>query len=189
MDNRQLPPTYHRKVPVSGPSRMATREASATAKAARQAAVQGGLWMRAGFVGASIFATGLVSLVSSADLLLAYLSWEVIGLCSYFLVGFWYNTKAFQDAGNSLFPRRSLEVRFGADPSDQRNGRAHGLRLHDQAQAVCPAFCQEHIHRGKIELSLQRFHLVPIDGRDQGIAVQRLNPRDGWGNFLRVVPA
>jgi multicomponent Na+:H+ antiporter subunit A len=37
-----------------------------------------------------IFIAGLVNLVFSANLLLVYLSWEVIGLCSYFLVGFWY---------------------------------------------------------------------------------------------------
>lgn len=36
------------------------------------------------------FIAGLVNLVFSANLLLVYLSWEVIGLCSYFLVGFWY---------------------------------------------------------------------------------------------------
>ena len=40
------------------------------------------------------FIAGLVSLVYSANLLLAYLSWEVIGLCSYFLVGFWYKETA-----------------------------------------------------------------------------------------------
>lgn len=36
------------------------------------------------------FIAGLVQLVSSANLLVAYASWELIGLCSYFLVGFWY---------------------------------------------------------------------------------------------------
>ncbi len=40
------------------------------------------------------FIAGLVSLVYAANLLLAYLSWEVIGLCSYFLVGFWYKETA-----------------------------------------------------------------------------------------------
>ena len=40
------------------------------------------------------FIAGLVNLVYSANLLLAYLSWEVIGLCSYFLVGFWYKENA-----------------------------------------------------------------------------------------------
>ncbi|MCB2178305.1 NADH-quinone oxidoreductase subunit L [bacterium] len=49
------------------------------------------------------FIAGLVSLVYSANLLLAYLSWELIGLCSYFLVGFWYkNTAAVQGARKVL---------------------------------------------------------------------------------------
>jgi NADH:ubiquinone oxidoreductase subunit 5 (subunit L)/multisubunit Na+/H+ antiporter MnhA subunit len=37
-----------------------------------------------------IFVAGLVHLVYSADLFLVYFSWEVVGLCSFFLVGFWY---------------------------------------------------------------------------------------------------
>ncbi|HEX9018819.1 MAG TPA: NADH-quinone oxidoreductase subunit L, partial [Anaerolineaceae bacterium] len=41
-----------------------------------------------------VFIAGLVSLVFSANLLMIYLSWEVIGLCSYFLVGFWYQETA-----------------------------------------------------------------------------------------------
>jgi multicomponent Na+:H+ antiporter subunit A len=40
------------------------------------------------------FIAGLVGLVSSQNLLMAYLCWEVIGLCSYFLVGFWYRDNA-----------------------------------------------------------------------------------------------
>ena len=48
------------------------------------------------------FMAGLVSLVSSADLLLAYLSWEVIGLCSYFLVGFWYKDPAASDGARKV---------------------------------------------------------------------------------------
>jgi len=39
------------------------------------------------------FIAGLVHLVYTADLFLVYLSWEVIGLCSFFLVGFWYQNK------------------------------------------------------------------------------------------------
>ena len=37
-----------------------------------------------------IFIAGLVHLVFTSDLFLIYLSWEVIGLCSFLLVGFWY---------------------------------------------------------------------------------------------------
>jgi multicomponent Na+:H+ antiporter subunit A len=40
-----------------------------------------------------VFIAGLVHLVYAADLLLMYMSWEVIGLCSFLLVGFWYQKK------------------------------------------------------------------------------------------------
>jgi multicomponent Na+:H+ antiporter subunit A len=48
------------------------------------------------------FMAGLVNLVCSADLLLAYLSWEVIGLCSYFLVGFWYKDPAASEGARKV---------------------------------------------------------------------------------------
>jgi NADH:ubiquinone oxidoreductase subunit 5 (subunit L)/multisubunit Na+/H+ antiporter MnhA subunit len=37
-----------------------------------------------------LFIAGFVHLVYAADLFLVYASWEVIGLCSFLLVGFWY---------------------------------------------------------------------------------------------------
>jgi len=37
-----------------------------------------------------LFIAGLVHLVYAADLFLMYLSWEVVGLCSFLLVAFWY---------------------------------------------------------------------------------------------------
>ena len=37
-----------------------------------------------------VFIAGLIHLVYAADLFLMYLSWEIIGLCSFLLVGFWY---------------------------------------------------------------------------------------------------
>jgi multicomponent Na+:H+ antiporter subunit A len=40
------------------------------------------------------FIAGLIGLVTSASLLAAYLCWEIIGLCSYLLVGFWYRLPA-----------------------------------------------------------------------------------------------
>jgi multicomponent K+:H+ antiporter subunit A len=48
------------------------------------------------------FMAGLVNLVCSADLLLLYLSWEVIGLCSYFLVGFWYRDPAASEGARKV---------------------------------------------------------------------------------------
>ena len=38
-----------------------------------------------------IFIAGLINLVYTADLFVFYLNWEVVGLCSFLLVGFWYN--------------------------------------------------------------------------------------------------
>jgi multicomponent Na+:H+ antiporter subunit A len=48
------------------------------------------------------FIAGLVNLVCSSNLLLAYISWEVIGLCSYFLVGFWYKETAAVDGARKV---------------------------------------------------------------------------------------
>ena len=38
-----------------------------------------------------IFIAGLIHLVYTADLFILYINWELIGLCSFLLVGFWYN--------------------------------------------------------------------------------------------------
>ena len=40
-----------------------------------------------------IFIAGFIALVYSANLLFIYLCWEVIGLCSFSLVGFWYTKR------------------------------------------------------------------------------------------------
>jgi NADH:ubiquinone oxidoreductase subunit 5 (subunit L)/multisubunit Na+/H+ antiporter MnhA subunit len=40
-----------------------------------------------------IFIGGFVSLVFSANLFLLYLCWELVGLCSFSLVGFWYTNR------------------------------------------------------------------------------------------------
>ena len=37
-----------------------------------------------------IFIAGLINLVYSSSLFIMYFSWEIIGLCSFLLVGFWY---------------------------------------------------------------------------------------------------
>ena len=40
-----------------------------------------------------VFIAGLINLVYSADLFVMYASWELVGLCSFFLVGFWYTRR------------------------------------------------------------------------------------------------
>ena len=48
------------------------------------------------------FMAGLVGLVVSASLLSVYFCWEVIGLCSYLLVGFWYRQPAAVDGARKV---------------------------------------------------------------------------------------
>lgn len=50
----------------------------------------------------SIFVAGLLLLASAANLLVAYAAWEVIGLCSYTLVGFWYREKRAVDGARKV---------------------------------------------------------------------------------------
>jgi multicomponent K+:H+ antiporter subunit A len=49
-----------------------------------------------------VFIGGLVILVCSANLLMAYFAWELIGLCSYFLVGFWYKRREAVDGARKV---------------------------------------------------------------------------------------
>src|SRR5215469_13621914 len=51
-----------------------------------------------------IFIGGFIGLVYSANLFIFYLCWEVVGLCSFSLVGFWYkNPEAVAGARKVLF--------------------------------------------------------------------------------------
>jgi multicomponent Na+:H+ antiporter subunit A len=49
-----------------------------------------------------LFIAGLLLLASAADMLVAYVAWEVIGLCSYSLVGFWYREKAASEGARKV---------------------------------------------------------------------------------------
>ena len=49
-----------------------------------------------------VFIGGLVVLVCSANLLMMYFAWELIGLCSYFLVSFWYQQQAAADGARKV---------------------------------------------------------------------------------------
>jgi multicomponent Na+:H+ antiporter subunit A len=50
-----------------------------------------------------VFIAGLVHLVFTSDLFLVYLGWEVIGLCSFLLVGFWYEQTAAARGARKVF--------------------------------------------------------------------------------------
>lgn len=50
-----------------------------------------------------LFATGMLGLVVADNLLLLFVSWEVMGLCSYLLIGFWFEKPEAMWAGLKAF--------------------------------------------------------------------------------------
>ena len=46
----------------------------------------------------SLFAFGMLTLVLSDNLLLLFVGWEIMGLCSYLLIGFWYGKESAKAA-------------------------------------------------------------------------------------------
>ncbi len=51
----------------------------------------------------SLFAWAMLSLAVSTSLLQLYIFWEVVGLCSYLLIGFWYERFSATQAGKKAF--------------------------------------------------------------------------------------
>ena len=58
----------------------------------------------------NLFIASMLTLVLADDLLLLYLGWEGVGLCSYLLIGFWY-----QDAGNGAAAQKAFLVTRAGD--------------------------------------------------------------------------
>jgi NADH-quinone oxidoreductase subunit L len=55
------------------------------------------------FVYLNLFMFSMLMLVLANNYLLMFLGWELVGLCSYLLIGFWYEKKTATDAGNKAF--------------------------------------------------------------------------------------
>ncbi len=53
------------------------------------------------FIG--LFAAGMYTLVISDNLLTLFVGWEIMGLCSYLLIGFWFAKKSARNAGIKAF--------------------------------------------------------------------------------------
>jgi NADH-quinone oxidoreductase subunit L len=51
----------------------------------------------------NLFAGSMLTLVMADNFLLLYLGWEAVGLCSYLLIGFWYERPAAAAAGMKAF--------------------------------------------------------------------------------------
>ncbi len=51
----------------------------------------------------NLFVFSMVMLVLAGNFLVLYVFWEAVGLCSYLLIGFWYERKSASDAGKKAF--------------------------------------------------------------------------------------
>jgi proton-translocating NADH-quinone oxidoreductase chain L len=51
----------------------------------------------------SLFCFSMLGLVASANVFMIFMFWELVGVCSYLLIGFWYEEKKNADAANKAF--------------------------------------------------------------------------------------
>ncbi len=51
----------------------------------------------------NLFIFFMITLVVGSNLLVMFIGWEGVGLCSYLLIGFWYKTKSFNNAAKKAF--------------------------------------------------------------------------------------
>jgi len=93
----------------------------------------------------SLFTFSMLMLVMANNFLLLYFGWEAVGLCSYFLIGYWFEKKSASDAGKKAF----ITCRFGDF------GFGLGIIL--------------------IFLTFGTLHYVPVFNEVKGIAHQTMN--------------
>ncbi len=62
---------------------------------------EGGYYRYFGYL--NLFMFMMLTLVLASNLLVMFVGWEGVGLCSYFLIGFWFLKKSAADAGKKAF--------------------------------------------------------------------------------------
>ncbi|MEM7031186.1 MAG: NADH-quinone oxidoreductase subunit L [Chloroflexota bacterium] len=63
------------------------------------------------FAYVSLFAAGMLALVIADNLLMLFMAWEVMGLCSYLLIGFWFE-KSYPDQDEVATPSNPIQGLF-----------------------------------------------------------------------------
>ena len=51
----------------------------------------------------NLFMFAMLTLVLGANYLVVFVGWEGVGLCSYLLIGFWFDRQSASDAGKKAF--------------------------------------------------------------------------------------
>ncbi|HRA72690.1 MAG TPA: proton-conducting transporter membrane subunit, partial [Flavobacterium sp.] len=59
--------------------------------------------MHSFFAYLNLFIFFMITLVIGSNLLMMFIGWEGVGLCSYLLIGFWYKNQDFNDAAKKAF--------------------------------------------------------------------------------------
>jgi NADH-quinone oxidoreductase subunit L len=101
----------------------------------------------------NLFVAAMLVLVLASDLLLLYLGWEGVGLCSYLLIGFWY-----RDPGNGLAARKAFVV----------------TRVGDTAMAVGLLLLFTQLGTSDIQSAMQRAALQWPQGSGPAVAAAAL---------------
>ena len=65
--------------------------------------MEGDSWYPRFFAYISLFAAAMLGVVISNSLVWFFMCWEIMGLCSYFLIGFWYNKPSAMKAAKKAF--------------------------------------------------------------------------------------
>jgi proton-translocating NADH-quinone oxidoreductase chain L len=110
----------------------------------------------------SLFCFSMLGLVASSNLFMIFIFWELVGLCSYLLIGFWYEEKVNSDAANKAF----VVNRIGDV------GMLVGLGI---LWSALGTFNFETINQG-LRGSSREFHTIPAPGSRGGEVVQLVNP-------------
>jgi len=86
----------------------------------------------------NLFTFSMLMLVLANNYLLLYVFWEAVGLCSYLLIGFWFEKKSAADAGKKAFIVNRVGD-FGFALGVMLLWTTLGTLQYDQAFAVAPA--------------------------------------------------
>ena len=67
----------------------------------------------------SLFCFSMLGLVAASNVFMIFMFWELVGLCSYLLIGFWFQKKSAILAPRSAHtgPRYQLILRLFREPS------------------------------------------------------------------------
>ena len=91
----------------------------------------------------NLFVAAMLTLVLADNLVLLYLGWEGVGLCSYLLIGFWYREPANGRGGPEGLHRDTLGG-CGAGDRSVSSVRSPGYAEHPRPHATCrfPMACR-----------------------------------------------